>query len=182
MEKIELNLMLAGFLLCSGGLPARAQERSGEEGQLEAGARELNKKYSEGQGRVADKIKAQFGVDDSRLLSLHYRKLRYGEISILLALAQDMRGGITDENLHKLVALRQGPPVMGWGKVAKELGLELGPALSRIRKLSAEVRRDEKADKAKEAKEAKTRENENTGKAERPEKIEKAGMKSLARP
>lgn len=176
MRNMELNLMLAGFMLCAGASPSLAQDKAREEGKLEATARELDKRYSEGQARVADTLKAQFGVDDSRVVSLRYRKLRYGEIAIALSLAQQMHGGITDKNLHKVVALRQGPPAAGWGKVAAELGLKLGPVLSRIKTISAEVSKREKADKKDEILKAEKRENK-----VRAEKTEKEGMKSLSR-
>jgi len=184
MKTIKPYLLFAGLLLCAAAVHAAAMEKSTEEQKLEAGAGELNKKYSEGQDRVAGRIKAQFGVSDARLMGLRYRKMNYGEIAVALALAQGLRGGITDENLHTIVAQRQGPPVAGWDKIARGLGLKLGPVLLKIQKLTAEVRRQEKADKVKKDKKAvsrKAKEDEKARKIEKTENSEKEGMKALMR-
>ena len=179
MRNVKLQLLCAGLILGAALIPAAAQERSAEEKKLEAVSGELDKKYSEGQQRVTDKIAAEFGVDSGLVLGLGYKKMGYGEIAIALSLAQGLHSTIRDEDLRKIVALRQGPPVMGWGKIAKELGLKLGPVLSRVKKVAAEVRRDEKADKAKEKKE--DEKNRKKEKTENPEKTGKEGMKSLSR-
>lgn len=176
MKNSELSLMLAGFFLCAAVLPAFARERSKEEKKLETCAGELDKNHSEGQRRVADKIKARFGVDDGRVLGLRLKNMGYGEIAIALGLAQDLPGGITDENLYKIITQRQGPPAAGWGKIAKDLGLKFGPVISKIENISSEVRRQEKADKAEKAKKAegeKDKEGGKTAKLEKPEKSEK---------
>ncbi len=185
MKNKKLNALIAWLFVCGAVIPAFALEKAGNEKELETSAKELNKKYSEGQQRVTGKIMAQFSVDQGRIVSLRYRKLHYGEIAIALGLAQDMHGGITDENLHKVVALREGPPVAGWGKVAGKLGLKLGPVLGKINSIVAEVRKDEKGHKVKKARKEKAAAAEKSQKAaklERPEQIEKEGMKSLARP
>ena len=181
MKNSKLQLLIAGLLLWAALIPAAAQEKSGEERKLEAVSGELDKKYSEGQQRVTDKIVAEFGVDSGLVLGLGYKKLGYGEIAIALSLAQGPHSTIRDEDLRRIVALRQGPPVKGWGKVAKELGLKLGPVLSRVRKLAAEVRRDEKADKAKEKKKNEDEKNRKKESTENPDKTGKAGMRSLSR-
>jgi len=181
MKNAKLRLLFTGLIMLAALIPASAQERSAEEKKLEAVSGELDKKYSEGQQRVTDKIAAEFGVDSGLVLGLGYKKMSYGEIAIALSLAQGLHSTIRDEDLRRIVALRQGPPVMGWGKVAKELGLKLGPVLSRVRKLAAEVRRDEKADKAKEKKKNEDEKNRKKESTENPDKTGKAGMKSLSR-
>lgn len=181
MKNSELQLLFTGLLLWAALIPAAAQERSAEEKKLEAVSGELDKKYSEGQQRVTDKIAAEFGVDSGLVLGLGYKKLGYGEIAIALSLAQGLHGTIRDEDLRKIVALRQGPPVLGWGRIAKDLGLKLGPVLSRVRKVAAEVRRDEKADKAKEDKKAEEEKTRRKEKTENQDKTGKEGMKSLSR-
>ena len=172
MKNNKLQLMFAGLFLCAAAMPAFAEERSREEKKLETSSGELDKSAAkpEGQQLVADKIKAEFAVDDARVQSLRDLKMGYGEISIALGLAQGLPGGITDENVQKIVALRQGPPVMGWGKIAKELGLKLGSVQSKVHKMSAEVRKQEKAARAN-----KNKKSEKMEKPEKPEKPEKMG-------
>lgn len=169
MNNLTLRLLSAGLFLGAAALPAIAQERSKEEVKLEASAGELDKKYSEGQVRVAQMIKSQFGVDGARILGLRSMNMGYGEIAIALGLAEEMRGGITDENLEKIMTLRRGPPVKGWGRVAGELGLKLGPVLGKVRKITARLSGQEKAAKAK--KDGKTGDT-------KPQKQEKSGNKA----
>jgi hypothetical protein len=171
---LALVCMLAAAIVGALLSPAFAEEISNEEKRLESSAGELDKKYSEGRDRVADKIKEQFGVDDARLLGMSYKKMSYGEIAIALGLAQDLHGGITDKNLYKIAALRQGPPAAGWGRIAKDLGLKLGPVINKVRKISSEVRRQEKYDEAKKHEKA---EGEKMKKAERRDKAKKRGRR-----
>ena len=172
MKNVKLQLMLTGFILCSVVIPAFAQEKSKEEKKLETIAGELDKKYSEGQQRVADMIKSQFGVNDGLIMGLRYKNMRDSEIAIALGLAQEMHRGITDTNLHMIVTLRQGPPVSGWGKIAKKLDLKLGPVISKAQNICAAVREDEKGHKARESKKM---EDEKIKKQEKLEKSEKNG-------
>jgi len=171
MKNNKLRLMLAGLFLCAAAMPAFAQEMSKEEKRLEAGAGELDKNAvkPEGAQRVHDRIKAEFGVDDARVQALRDKNMGYGGISIALGLAQELPGGITDANVDKVMALRQGPPVMGWGRLAKELGLKLGPVQSKVSKMSSEVRKAKKDQVKKDMKEAK---GEKSGK---PEKMDRPG-------
>jgi len=167
--------MLAGLFLCAAVVPAFALKDSREEKMLETSAGELDKHAAkpEGQQRVADKLKAEFNVDDARVQGLRDKNMGYGEISKALGLAQGLPGGITDENVQKIVALRQGPPVMGWGNIAKDLGLKLGPVQSKVHKMSAEMRKQDKADKVKKDKKEKGEKMEKSEKPERPEKMER---------
>jgi len=174
MKNNKLQLMLAGLFLCAAAMPAFAEEKTRDEKKLEAGAVELDKSAvkPEGQIRVTDKIKAEFAVDDARVQSLRDKNLGYGEISIALGLAQGLPGGITDANVDKIMALRQGPPVMGWGRIAKELGLKLGPVQSKVHKMSADVK---KAGKAEGKKDMKMQKPERPGKPEKMERPENPG-------
>ena len=154
MKNGKAEFILAWLMLCAAAVPACCQVKSKEEKALEAGAAELNKNYSEGQQRVAAKIKAEFKVEDELLVGLRFKELGNGEIAVVLAMAQSLHGGITDANLHKIVALREGPPPAGWGKIAGDLGLKLGPVISRVKKISTEVRKQEKIDTAEKKKKA----------------------------
>lgn len=178
MKNKELRLMLAGLLLCA-AMPVLAQEKSKDEKKLDSAAAELDKDAGrpEGGKAVAERIKNEFKVDEARVQGLRDQKLGYGGISIALGLAQELPGGITDANMEKVMALRQGPPATGWGNVAKQLGLKLGPITAKTRKVSAEVRKQVKAEREKMEKNAKERgeKRDKMDKTERPEKAERAG-------
>ena len=179
MKNNKLQLMLAGLFLCAAAMPALAQEKTREEKKLESKAAELDKSAlkPEGQQRVNDRIKAEFAVDDARVQALRDKNMGYGGISIALGLAQGLPGGITDANVDKVMALRQGPPVMGWGKIAKELGLKLGPVQSRVHKMSAEIKKAKKAEGKKDMKEVKGERSGKTEKMARPENPGKSGSR-----
>ncbi|MGD9643119.1 MAG: hypothetical protein AB7V08_10310 [Elusimicrobiales bacterium] len=170
--------LMSGLFLLAAAMPALAQETT-EDKQADTAAVEVEKTAAtpEGQERVAAKIKAQFGVDDARVQAMKDSGLNNGEIQIALALAQGMPGGITDENVQKLTALRQGPPKAGWGKIAKDLGLKIGPAIAKTKKAAAELRKEEaKAKKAKamkEAKEKKGGKGMKGGKGDKPAKMDR---------
>jgi hypothetical protein len=175
MKNRELPLLFAGLFLCGAVMPARAQERPGDERRLENSAGELDRGTDRPERRqqVTDRIKAEYGVNDARIQSLRDKKMGYGEISIALGLAQGLPGGITDENVQKIMVLRQGPPVAGWGKIAKDLGLKLGPVQSKVHKISAEARKQKKDDKVKKDVKAESEKRMERGKMEKPEKPER---------
>ncbi|OGR41939.1 MAG: hypothetical protein A2X35_11570 [Elusimicrobia bacterium GWA2_61_42] len=181
MNSNNMQLIFAGLFMFAAAVPALAQEKSAEEKQMDKVEADLNTDAAqpEGQAVVAEKLKKDFKVDDARLNGLRDKQLKDGEMAIALALAEGLPGGITDENVQKVVAMRQGPPVAGWGKVAKDLGVKVGPALSKAKKTAAEARKSAKAEKARKEKKEKAEKMkaEKSGKAERPAKAEKGGGK-----
>jgi hypothetical protein len=132
----------------------------------------------EGQKAVESRLKSEFKVDDARIQGLRDQKLGYGEISIALALAQKMPGGITDANMKTIMSERQGPPVMGWGQIAKKEGVKLGKVISKVRSVDAAARKHEKAEgkrqDKKEERAEKAGRHERAERAERPQRAEKA--------
>jgi len=183
MKTGKLQLMFVWLFMCAAADPVFAQRETREEKALETSAGELDKSADtpEGGRRVIDKIIAQYNVDEARVQGLRLKHLGYGEIAIVFGLVQDMRRGIRDKNLYRIVALRQGPPVMGWGDVAKALGLKLGPVVRRVREISSGVRKQEKIDKPgenKKAKEEKEKKDKNAEKMDRPGKTVKEGIRS----
>lgn len=169
MKNKAMRLLVAGLFLCAAA-PVLAQEKSGDEKKLDKASMELEQDAGkpEGEKTVTDKLMAEFNVDAARIQALRDQKMGYGGVSIALSLAQGLPGGITDANVQKVMALRQGPPVMGWGKVAKELGMNLGSVISKVKKVSAAAR---KAAKAAE----RMKKGGKMGKPERQEKMEKMG-------
>lgn len=117
----------------------------------------------------ADRLKAEYKVDDARIDGLRERKFVDSEIEKVLAIADKMPGGITDENVDAVAALRQGPPVMGWGQVAKKQGVTLGSVLGKGSEKA--VKKSEKAEKTEKA--ARPEKAERPEKAARPEKVER---------
>jgi hypothetical protein len=138
-----------------------------------------------GEAAVIEKIEKEFGVDKSTITELRAKNLGYGEISMALSLADRLPGGLTDENINKVVAMRQGPPVAGWGNVAKELNLKLKPAKERLEKVSGDSKKDKSKAKSREdrMKHEKSKKGEKTDsavKTEKSEPVEK--MEKMERP
>lgn len=96
----------------------------------------------DGEKAVLKEFTAVFKVNDAQVQALRDRQLGYGEIAIVLSLANKMPGGATEENIQKVLSLRQGPPMAGWGRVAKQLGAKLGAAVSQIKKMNNDSNRE----------------------------------------
>jgi len=95
-----------------------------------------------GEKVVGQKLEKEFNVNAARIDSLKDRKLGYGETAVVLAMAKKMSGGITDANVNRIVSLRQGPPVQGWGRISKKLGFKLGPVISSVKKVRTVSQKD----------------------------------------
>lgn len=124
-----------------------------------------------GEAAVVGKIVNEFGVDEALVKDLRAKKLGYGEITLALSLAERLPGGITDENLDKVLDLRQGPPVQGWGNVAKSLELSLKPSKLKLEKVGSGKKGDDAENES--VKHEKTEKVEKSEKAQKHERIEK---------
>src|SRR3989304_3181176 len=148
-------------------------EASKEEARIEKDALSLDKDTNKPEGvkMVAQRLEKEFNVDDARINSLRGQKLGYGEIAIVLAMAEKLPGGITDATVNKIMSMRQGPPVEGWGKIAMKLGFKLGPVISKVERVKAEAHRDiEKIHREKVEKLEKKEKHEKVEKIERHER------------
>ncbi|MBI4342048.1 MAG: hypothetical protein HY599_01630 [Candidatus Omnitrophica bacterium] len=83
-----------------------------------------------GAQRVTERLAAEFNVETETIQSLREQQLGYGEIHHALSLAKQMPGGVTQENIDQVMAMRQDSQ-MGWGQIAQELGTKLGPSTKR---------------------------------------------------
>ncbi len=143
MKRFGFVGILAVALLLAGTAWA-AETR--EEKALDRSAADISKNAGTEKGAtvVTQRIEKEFGVTEAQVTALRDKKLGYGEISIVYSLASKMPGGITDANVQQVMTLRQGPPVMGWGEIAKKLDLKLGPAVSQVRGFAKDTDRDVK--------------------------------------
>ncbi len=156
------------FMIVLAGFTATAVlAQTKEEARLDKNAAAIDKEASTPQGEktVVQRLENEFKVDDTRISGLRSQKLGYGEIAIVLAMAQKMTGGITDANVNTIMSMREGTPKQGWGEIAKKLGIKLGPTISSVEKFEKGVHKDmEKAGKM-----------ERSERMERPERPEKMG-------
>lgn len=89
---------------------------------------------------VAGNIEKKFNVTAEQVKGLRDQKLGYGEIAAVYSIASKMEGGITDANVQKVVALRETSPKTGWGKIAKDLGMNPGDVKKDIRATKGEMK------------------------------------------
>lgn len=141
MKKVFLIFMV---ILIAGINTAAWADTSKEEARIEKDASALDKDTNkpEGEKMVVQRLEKEFNVDSARINGLRGQKLGYGEIAIVLAMAERLPGGITDATVNKIMSMRQGPPVEGWGKIAMKLGFKLGPVISKVERVKAEVHKD----------------------------------------
>lgn len=109
----------------------------------------------DGEKAVVKRIVVDLQTTEPQVRALRDNKLGYGEIAVVLSLAQAMPGGTTDANIQKVLALHQGPPALGWGQVAKQLGTKLDKTVSQVRKTANNANREIKNDHARADKAAK---------------------------
>lgn len=137
MNRILLVLTVGFSLLIGTATPILADE----DADAQQAANEINSEAESDYGKevVVNRLKNEFNVEESQINNLRSKeKLGYGEIGIALSLAQQMPGGITNENIQKVMDLRQGERKTGWGNVAKELNLNLGKVVSQTKKMANE--------------------------------------------
>ena len=169
-DTMKKSLVLGSiFAICLGfGHLAAAEEASQNEKDLGTAAASVDQAGSQGEGQkmVLSRLETTFNVDAARIDSLRSQKLGYGEIATVLALAQNMPGGITDDNVNSILAMRTGPAHMGWGEIARSLGEKLGAVISKVNEVAKGshegIEKPERASRP-----------EKPEKSERPEKPEK---------
>lgn len=148
--KRPLIILIVGFLAALACTGTAWADLSKAEKNLERESKRLNDTAAkpDGEKAVLKKIEAEFRVSDAQVQALRDLKLGYGETAVVLSLAQKMPGGVIEANVQKVLSLRQGPPVAGWGQVARQLGTKLGATVSQIKKMNNDSNREIKKDHA----------------------------------
>ncbi len=134
-------IILSAFVLSLAVMSAAWAAETTEEKTLDKESTEISKTAGKAQGAtvVTARLEKEFGVTADQIQALRDKKLGYGEIAIVFSLAQKLPGGITDANVSEIMTLRQGPPTMGWGAIAKKLDLKLGPTVSQVKNVNKET-------------------------------------------
>lgn len=143
-------MFIVGIIIALAVAGTAWAELSKAEKNLERESKRLNDTAAkpDGEQAVLKRIRAEFKVENAQIQVLRERKLGYGEIASALSLAQKMPGGATEANVQKVLSMRQGPPVVGWGQVARQLGTKLGATVSQVKKMNNDANREIKKDHA----------------------------------
>lgn len=142
--KRSMYMIIGMFVLSLATVGALWAAESKEEMSLQKEAAAINTAAGDAQGEkvVIQRLEKDFNVTDMQVKGMRDKKMGYGEIAIVLSLSLKMPGGATDANIQQVMTMRQGPPTMGWGEVAKKLGTKLGPAVSQVRNVHRESNRE----------------------------------------
>ncbi len=143
MKRFEY-ILVSIFVLSLAVLGAALAAETKEEKALQKEAAAINTLSGSAQGEkmVTARLEKEFGVTGGQIQGLRDKKLGYGEIAIMFSLAQKKYGSVTEESIGNILALRQGPPAMGWGEVARKLQTRLGPTVSQTRNINRETNRE----------------------------------------
>jgi hypothetical protein len=131
-------------LACISLTLAGTPEATKDERRLDTAVVSLDKEGSQEQSQtqMITRLETLFGVDQTRIDGLRAEKLGFGEIAVVLSLAQKMPGAITDANVQTIMTMRNGTPVMGWGQIAAKLGEKLGPVVSQVTSMARDTHPD----------------------------------------
>ena len=170
------------------GAPVRATDAD-DTTQIKTDARAMEKENLTKQQKI-DLLAKEFNVPPSTVEKLRNQGQGWGEISIGLAMSQQLMKTdpskyptLTDA-LNKIEALRASK--MGWGKIANDLGFKLGPAISEAHSMrhemeeAAEKGRSEKMEHRPDADDMNHAEKSET--MERPEHSEQPERPDIERP
>lgn len=115
-------LIIGAIVLVAGSALAVESEKD-----LRNAGQKIDRAAASPQGaeRVTQSLTEKFNVSESTIRELRAQKLGYGEISILLALSK-ATGKSTSELLQRHKAGE------GWGKIANDYGVKLGPIISSV--------------------------------------------------
>jgi len=133
MKKTPIIAVIAA-LACVSVTLAATPGATKDERHLSLAIASLDKEGSQGQvqTQVVSRLETLFGVDQTRIDGLRAEKLGFGEIAVVLSLAQKMPDGITDANVQSILTMRNGTPTVGWCQIAAKLGEKLGPVVSQV--------------------------------------------------
>lgn len=140
MKRFLLIFALSFSLIMGTVFPVFADEAADNQ-EAQQAADEVDEEAQDDSGKavVVDKLKNQFGVEEALINDLRSQKMGYGEVGIALSLAEQLPGGITDDNIQQVMDLRQGDGKTGWGNVARQLELNLGETVSQTKKMTQEI-------------------------------------------
>jgi hypothetical protein len=113
-----------------------------EQRKLDTGGARVMAGAPDGRRRVASTIAKHFNVPETLVNELRARKIGHGEITVALALSQQLmkREKMTQQRaVDRLLSLRKSGE--GWGAIARSLGLKLADVVDHVQKIDAQLAR-----------------------------------------
>lgn len=116
-------LLLTGLLM--GPIAVKVYALDSAEQMTQEVSDKLDEQGKQEPQKVQDSLVREYNVTGGQIANLRGQGLGFGDINIVLGLAQQMKGGVNDQNIQTVVSTRQSQPGMGWGNIAKSLNLDL---------------------------------------------------------
>jgi hypothetical protein len=95
-----------------------------------------------GEEAVKGRLSKTFNVPVARISELVERNPGYGELMVVLAIAEKMAGGLTDGNINKVLKLRQDHK--GWGEITRNVDVKLSSVVNRVDTIEKNAQNDVK--------------------------------------
>lgn len=140
--RIALSLMTVATLLVFMTGIATAKTTAKDEKKLKTEITMLDKDASlpHGEQVVMDRLSKEFNVTSNQIKALRDKNLGFGDIAAVYSMADKMSGGITDDNVNKVLSLREGNK--GWGVIAKSLDVDLGSVAKKVGSIEKDAHKD----------------------------------------
>ncbi len=133
---------LSVFVMLSCGVPCSNAQDGGDGMAIEWMSSIIDNEARKlgGTKVVAEHFKAQYGVDAEVIYTLREQKIGYGDIGVVLAMAEQMPGGINQDNLDEIVSLHAGQNISRrWETIAEYLGLDSERFIHRVNEVTFQV-------------------------------------------
>jgi len=129
----DILFIFAGLFLSLGTLGA---SKISVEARLGRDVAYLNTvgRSADGEKSLTLSMESQFMANPARIREMRRARLGYGDISVALALASHLSGGITRANVDKILALWRSSR-LDWGRIARSLGVRLQRVVLQIESL-----------------------------------------------
>jgi hypothetical protein len=95
----------------------------------------------DGERSLSRSLESRFRTDPGQIAELRKRRMGYGDISVVLALASRLRGGISRSNIEKIAGMWRSHQAGNWGRIVRSLGVRVERVVLQIESLNARPRR-----------------------------------------
>jgi hypothetical protein len=82
-------------------------------------------------------LESRFKTGPEQIAELRKQRLGYGDISVVLALSSRLRGGISRQNIERIVSMWRSPRSGNWGTIVRSLGVRVDRVVLQIESLKA---------------------------------------------
>ncbi len=130
----DILFILVGLFVSIGTLWA---SRAGVETRLGKDVAYLNTvgRSPAGERSLSQSLESQFKPHAGQIADLRKQRLGYGDISVVLAVASRLRGGVSKQNIERIVTSWKSPRSGNWAKVARSFGVRVEHVVLQIENL-----------------------------------------------